>query len=102
MVNKAKENDNPLPNAIHIKLTGDGTQISRGLNIVNFAFTILEEEEQAMSVRGNHCIAILKISESDYDELFRGLKDIIDEARDLRCITVGDMVFQLEYYLGGT
>ena len=45
--------------------------------------------------------AILKVSESNCDELLRGLKDIINEARDLQCITVVDMVFQLEYYLGG-
>ena len=84
----AIESDKPLPSTIRIKLTGDGTQIGRGLSIVNFAFTILEEEETAMSVRGNHCIAILKVSES-YDELYNGLKNIIDEARDLDCITVG-------------
>ena len=30
---------------IHIKLTGDGTQIARGLTIVNIAFTILEEDQ---------------------------------------------------------
>ena len=54
-----------------------------------------------MSVRGNHCISILKVSESNCDELLCGLKDIINEARDLQCITVVDMVFQLEYYLGG-
>ena len=27
-----------------IKLTGDGTQIARGLTVVDFAFTILEKE----------------------------------------------------------
>ena len=43
MVKNAKDNDKPLPNTIRIKLTGDGTQISRGLSVVNFAFTILEE-----------------------------------------------------------
>ena len=84
----AIESNTPLSSTIRIKLTGDGTQIGRGLSIVNFAFTILEEEETAMSVRGNHCIAILKVSES-YDELYNGLKNKIDEARDLDCITVG-------------
>ena len=100
MAKKAIESDKPLPNTIRIKLTGDGTQIGRGLNIVNFAFTILDEEETAMSARGSHCIAILKVSES-YDNLCSGLKNIIDEARDLDCISVGDRVFQLKYYLGG-
>lgn len=34
---------------IHVKLTGDGTQIARGLTIMNIAFTILEEGDQAYS-----------------------------------------------------
>jgi len=74
MFKNLKKDGKPLPETICIKLTGDGTQINRVLNIVNFAYTIIEEEEVAMSVRGNHCIAILKIYESDYNQLFMWLK----------------------------
>ena len=101
MVKNLKKDGKPLPETICIKLTGNGTQIGRGLNIVNFAFTIIEEGEVAISVRGNHCIAILKISESDYDQLLCGLREIINETKDLQCISVNDTVFQLKYYLGG-
>jgi len=55
------------PDTIRVKLTGDGTQIAKGLNIVNIAFTILEEGRKAMSIDGNHSLAILKVSESDDD-----------------------------------
>ena len=54
---------------IRIKLTGDGTRIARGLNIVKFAFTILEE---GSSVLGNHPMAIMKVPET-YDELINRL-----------------------------
>lgn len=101
MVNNAESNGTQLPDTLHVKLTGDGTQIARGFNVVNFAFTILEEGEKAMSVRGNHSLAILKVSESNGDELFCALKDIIDEARDLNCISVKDHIFKIDYYLGG-
>ena len=82
MIKNAKENDKPLPNTIWVKLTGDGTQIGRGLNVVNVAFSILEVEEIVMFVRGSHCIAILKVSKVNHDELLSGLKGIINEARD--------------------
>lgn len=95
MIKNAEQNDKPLPKTIRVKLTGDGTQIGRGLNVVNVAFSILEEEEIVMSVRGSHCIAILKVSEANYDELLSGLKDIINEARDLQCVAVVDTVFKL-------
>ena len=35
---------------IHVKLTRDGTQIARGLTVVNITFTILEGGDQAYSV----------------------------------------------------
>jgi len=76
--------------------------VARGLTVVNFTFTILEEPGQkAMSVGGNHRIAILKVKESDYDKLFHSLSDIIQEAKDLQCITVEESVFRIQYFLGG-
>ena len=70
LLEKRKENAD-LPNKIRIKLTGDGTRIARGLNVVNVAFTILEEGTKARSVAENHIIAIMKVSES-YEELIKG------------------------------
>ena len=102
IIHNFRENGAKIPDVIHVKLTGDGTQIARGLTVLNFAFTILEEPGQkAMSVGGNHSIAILKVKESDYDELFHSLSDIIQEAKDLQCITVEESVFRIEYFLGG-
>jgi hypothetical protein len=69
-------------------VTGDGTQIGRGLSVVNFAFTIIEEGGQAGSVKGNHTIAILKVSEN-YDDL------AAEEAKDLEVVTVEDGVYKI-------
>lgn len=67
---------------------------------MNFAFTILEEGQQACSVKGNHTIAILKVSEN-YDDLAAALQDILEEAKDLEVVTIEDRVFKIEYFLGG-
>jgi len=64
----------PYTRKFRIKLTGDGTLIARGLNVVNIAFTTLEGQ-RACSVSGNHTVAILKFSES-YEGLSAGLQDI--------------------------
>ena len=100
MVHTAELNGTQIPSTICVKLTGDGTQIAKGLTVLNFAFTVLEGEK-AMSVTGNHSLAILKVSESDDDEHFCALQDIIEEARDLNCVSVEDKVFKIDYYLGG-
>ena len=52
------------PSTIRIKLTGDGTQIGRGIKVVNIAFTVIDEGEKANSVLGNYSVAILKVMEN--------------------------------------
>jgi len=64
----AKQKGMCVPTTFKIKLTGDGTRIARGYNIVNFVFMIGNEEGKAHSVLGNYTIAILKTSEH-YNEL---------------------------------
>ena len=85
---------------IHVKLTGDGTQIARGLTVVNIAFTILEEGDQAYSVLGNHSVAIFKMAEN-YANLKAALEDICSEGNKMKSITINDKTYEIETYLGG-
>ena len=100
LIEKAAQDGRDIPSTVKIKLTGDGTRIGRGFNIVNIAFTVLEEGARAHSPLGNHVIAILKISEN-YEELLLGLKDICEEAKDLDVITIKDKVYKVIIFLGG-
>ena len=88
------------PETFRIKITGDGTQIARGLNIVNIAFTILEEKCKACSVYGNYSVAILKIVEN-YEELATGLQDICEEAADLEVVSIQGKIYNIKFFLGG-
>ena len=83
-----------------MKLTGDGTRIGKRLNLVNFGFTILDEEEVAYSAAGNHCIAIIKEHEK-YELLKPALQDIIEEVRTTKELRVNGVLFLIKYYLGG-
>ena len=100
LIEKATKLGKEIPTHFRIKLTGDGTQNARELSVVNFAFTILEEDNLALSVRGNHSIAILRVSE-DYDDLLQSLQDIISEAKDLETVTINDISYQIQLFLGG-
>ena len=100
LIDKAP-NPSDVPSTIRIKLTGDGTQIARGLSVVNIGFTVLEEgQNRACSAFGNHSLAILKVSEK-YEELVAGLEDICTEAKDLEVITVREKVYKIQFFLGG-
>jgi len=83
-----------------VKLTGDGTRIGKRLHVVNFGFTLLEEEDIAYSAAGNHCIAVIKEPEK-YDKLVLSLEDIKKEVEALSSIEVNDICFSIEYFLGG-
>ena len=78
-----------------MKLSGDRTRICRKLNLVNFT---LNEDDIAMSFRGNHTIAILNVPE-DYEKLAIALRDIIAEVQTLTSISIGDQKFEIEYFL---
>ena len=80
-------------------MTGDGTNVGKRLHVVNFSFTILDEDN-ACSALGNHCLAIFKEPES-YDSLKKCLSDIIADVNTLSSIEVNGITFAIEYYLGG-
>ena len=88
------------PSTNRIKLTGDGTRIVRGLDVVNIAFTIINEGSRAQSVYGNYSVAILKVSEN-YEELQAGLEDIWSVAKDIKVVTIKGQVHRIQFYLGG-
>ena len=68
--------------------------------MINFAFTLLEEGDKAYSAAGNHCIAIIKETES-YNSLKLALQNIIEDVQTLTSITINGYSYSIEYYLGG-
>ena len=68
--------------------------------MINFAFTLLDEGDKAYSAAGNHCIAIIKETES-YDSLKLALQNIIEDVQTLTSITINGSSYSIEYYLGG-
>ena len=85
---------------VRIKLTGDGTQIARGLNVLVFAFTVLERDLNLTSVQGSHPVAIIKTKET-FESLSTSLWNIIDEASALDKININGVTFEIELFLGG-
>ena len=70
-------------------------KIDRGYNVVNVAFTIIEEGLKACSAQENHNIRIFKVPESDCDAMYNALQDIVNEARELTSITLNDRTYNI-------
>ena len=85
---------------LQVKLTGDGTYIAKRIHVVNFPFTLLNEGSIAMSVFGNHPLAIIEVPEN-YDAKVRALSDIVNEVSTLQSIEIGGNSHPIEYFMGG-
>lgn len=82
---------------IMVKLTGDGTRVSRSMHIVAIAFSILNGNENPNSPGGNHVIALLN-TEEKYEQLSDALKDIEEEIKSTQSLTIDGHKFQIKYF----
>ena len=83
---------------IRVKLTGDGTWVSRSMHLVVIAFSILNVGNQNPNLPGgNHAIALVN-TEEKYEQLSEALKDIEKEIQSTQHLTIDDHKFKIEYY----
>ena len=83
---------------VRVKITGDGTVVSRSLHVVVIAFSLMVDEEIPTSPNGNHAIALINATE-DYDNLIEALEDIANEIKTLQSIVVDGVTFTIEFFL---
>ena len=83
---------------IKVKITGDGTCISRNMHAILKAFTLIEDEASPNSPRGNHSIALLN-AEENYGDLAESLKEIPSEIKGLKSVKVNDTEYELNISL---
>ena len=82
---------------IKVKITGDGTSISRSTHCVVIAFTIINEVALPNSPRGNHTVAIINAME-DYDTLSESLADISNEIKEIHSIQINEVEYTIEWF----
>ena len=85
---------------IHVKISGDGTQVGHTSNFVNITCTHLYDTETANSPEGQEPIAIIAASEK-YEILKTHLADIANSTSTFTLYTYNGITFNIIYYLGG-
>ncbi len=75
-----------LNKKIRIKLSCDGTKISRMVTIINFVFTIVNEKKKAATASGNYRIGAFRILKEDYETLNGWLPVLVGQIKNLRTI----------------
>ena len=82
---------------IKVKISGDGTNIGKRLQLENVTYTILNEKDAAMNEKRNYVLAIINTTEN-YDNLKESLADLNNEMSNLKEITVNNRKYSIEYF----
>ena len=82
---------------IKVKITGDGTCISRSTHCIVIAFTIINDVALPNAPRGNHTVAILNTTE-DYNTLSESLVDISNEIKMIHGIEINEIKYAIEWF----
>ena len=85
---------------IRVKLSGDGTCISKRLHVVRFMLTILDESNKSGLFEDNHVLSMFKTPEN-YSSLKKALEDIIKDVERLERINIGDKLLDIKYQFLG-
>jgi hypothetical protein len=86
-----------LIDKLKIKICVDGTKIGRKLYLLNFAFTIINDEANCSSCYSHYTLAIGEIKES-YDDLKEPMDYLIRQLRQLNIITYENKNITTEFY----
>ena len=71
---------------IVIKVSCDGTNLSRNVKVINIVFNIINKKIKAASSSGSYRIGIFKIDSEDYDSIKEWLPLVWNKIRSLTCI----------------
>ena len=82
---KGLNNENLTTNSqIRIKLSCDGTQLSRNVTIVNLVFSIINEQKKAATAAGNYRIGIFRIFKENYETINQWLPHIWHQIKSVK------------------
>ena len=88
---------------LQIKFSGDGAKMTQKSNYILLACALLQKQDEVMSAKGNHTIAVVNGSEK-YETLQVSFKTTFSEINSLidkGTIIVGGQEVKLEFFLGG-
>ena len=85
---------------IKVKLTGDGTSVSRGVHLIVIAFVVILDGVVTNSPSDHYTIALINATEN-YESLLESVEDVVNEMKSLDSLKVGDYTYPIHFFLGG-
>jgi len=91
------EQDKVKDEEILIKISADGTIISKKIKIINLVFSIINEKTVATTASGTYLLAIFPYRNESNEEIKKWLTVIWDKLKSLKKITLRSKEFNISY-----
>ena len=85
---------------VKVKITGDGTSISRSVHLIAIAFVVIQDQVIANSPSDHNTIALINTTEN-YENLAESVEDIVSEMKCLDILKVGDYTYSMCFSRSG-
>jgi hypothetical protein len=87
---------------IGIKFQADGTELtSKNMKHLNYTFSIVNDEKNAMSANGNFILGMYKIDNEDHETLKNSLEELKKMLIDLKTIEINSKSYEIEQFNSG-
>ena len=86
---------------IMIKFSGDGTVLCRGVKLMIFVLSIINEGIKATTVAGTYLIGICFIVNECYDEIKKPIQAIWGRMTQLSQFDLNHISYQIQYFISG-
>ena len=99
--NKTKEfikSSNCQDKIIKIKISADGTILSRNIKIINLVFSIINEKKKAATATGTYLLGIFPYKKESNFEINQWLPTIWDQLKDLKNVKVEELFYDIKFY----
>ena len=83
--------------SLKVKITGDGTRVSRSMHVVVIRFSIIGTIERSNSPRGNHVLALVNTDEN-YDGLVEAMEDICRSIESTSFVDIEGSKIDIEHF----
>jgi hypothetical protein len=89
-------------NTIRISIRGDKTICGKNESFFNFCFSLIDDEQRALSVFGQYTIGLYRLKDDNYENLSLALNKISTEMESMnRKIIVNEKTYEIDWSIGG-
>jgi hypothetical protein len=101
--NYYKLNNRKIQNGkIMLKIACDGTNLTtKNMKQLNITFTLINDQKNAMSAKGNFILGMYKIQKECYETMKAPMKKVFDKLEQIKFINIGAKVYPVEHFSGG-